>query len=210
MPHELALKHAGCFDAVLVDAPCSGESLFAKRSDDRSDVSDGEVKRCSKRQKKILDSAVVLLRGGGRILYSTCTYSKEENEEVVQDFLKRYPYFQLVKEQRRWPHQDQVVGGYCALLQDTREDELRKDLKVEFGHGLVRQGAQRWNKEQELELLFRAGEYQPAKEQYLSREEAIEKLNDYNKKSLFKSIGEKEVGIYYDCHPLLLLRKSLF
>ena len=69
---------------------------------------------CAARQKEILDNAAVMLKPGGTIVYSTCTFSKEENEDVIEYFLERHPDFTLEEMERFWPHK---VDGEGHLWQ---------------------------------------------------------------------------------------------
>lgn len=94
-PEILCEKLAGLFDKVLVDAPCSGEGMFRKNSDAQTQWSVEYVKSCAKRQLLILESAKNALKSGGVLVYSTCTFSIEENEEVINQFLKDNPNFTL-------------------------------------------------------------------------------------------------------------------
>ena len=95
-PKQIAEEMSGWFDKVLVDAPCSGEGMFKKHEKAMEDWSLEHVQACAQRQKQVLDSAYATLKEGGILVYSTCTYAMEENEEVVADFLKRYPDMELV------------------------------------------------------------------------------------------------------------------
>ena len=83
------------FDLTLVDAPCSGEGMFRKSEDALSMWSEENVRACAARQTGILEDAAATVRGGGYLLYSTCTFSLEENEEQVAAFLARHPDFSL-------------------------------------------------------------------------------------------------------------------
>jgi NOL1/NOP2/fmu family ribosome biogenesis protein len=85
------------FDKVIVDAPCSGEGMFRKEAAAVENWSQENVLSCAERQKKILESAASTVKPGGKIAYSTCTYSYEENEFVIKDFLQNHPDFRLVK-----------------------------------------------------------------------------------------------------------------
>ena len=95
-PDRLCEKLQGYFDKVLVDAPCSGEGMFRKEPSARKEWSEQAVLDCAKRQAKILDSAKDAVREGGELVYSTCTFSLEENERQIDEFLKRNPDFELV------------------------------------------------------------------------------------------------------------------
>lgn len=83
------------FDGIVVDAPCSGEGMFRKDENARNEWSPDHVILCANRQDGILDCAAEMLRNGGRIAYSTCTFSPEENEQTVERFLKRHPEFHV-------------------------------------------------------------------------------------------------------------------
>jgi 16S rRNA C967 or C1407 C5-methylase (RsmB/RsmF family) len=141
------------FDKILIDAPCSGESLFAKRADRRTDVFDREVKNCVQIQKQLLNSALKLLKAGGQILYSTCTYSRDENEDMVAGFVAEHEDLRLLKSGRRWPHVDQVPGGYWALIQNTTaEISPRNPAKTLFGNweGVLWSAGLHWDGEVDL------------------------------------------------------------
>ena len=88
-PDRLAELLPEYFDTVLVDAPCSGEGMFRKTPSAADEWSPEHVRSCAVRQGLILDSAARLVRPGGRIVYSTCTFSPEENEDCVAAFLER-------------------------------------------------------------------------------------------------------------------------
>ena len=90
-PGKLALRFPAFFDKILVDAPCSGEGMFRKDPKTREQWSPENVSRCATRQQEILESAVRMLAPGGRMVYSTCTFSPEEDEETICRFLKNHP-----------------------------------------------------------------------------------------------------------------------
>ena len=94
-PDILCEKLANRFDKVLVDAPCSGEGMFRKNSDAQIEWSEEHVRSCAERQLLILNSAKNALKSGGVMVYSTCTFSYEENEGVITQFLKENPDFEL-------------------------------------------------------------------------------------------------------------------
>ena len=74
----------GFFDLVLVDAPCSGEGMFRKDPQAREEWSPDNVQLCSARQKRIMDKAGALVKGGGYLVYSTCTFNEQENEDMIR------------------------------------------------------------------------------------------------------------------------------
>ncbi len=85
----------GCFDAVLVDAPCSGEGMFRKEEVALTQWSEELVHECAERGAMILNNAAKAVRPGGRLVYSTCTFAPEENEIQVIRFLQSHPDFEL-------------------------------------------------------------------------------------------------------------------
>ena len=94
-PDALCRQLAGQFDRVLADAPCSGEGMFRKNCEAQTEWSVEHVKSCAERQLHILNSAKLALKPGGVLVYSTCTFSPEENEGVITAFLKENPDFSL-------------------------------------------------------------------------------------------------------------------
>lgn len=95
-PDQIAKALPCSFDKVLVDAPCSGEGMFKKHEQAMEDWSEEQVQFCAVRQREILRSAYEVLRPGGIMVYSTCTYSKEENEETIAAFLSEFPDMELI------------------------------------------------------------------------------------------------------------------
>ena len=135
-PEMLAQRLEGQFDRVLIDAPCSGEGMFRKEEAAVTDWSPETVQMCAQRQKQILHSGARLVRPGGRLVYSTCTFAPEENEQVVAWFLQEHPEFQaeiveapwfLSGENgtfRLWPHKLLGEGHFAAVLRKTGEQEI--------------------------------------------------------------------------------------
>lgn len=126
-PDELAARWPGCFDAVLADAPCSGEGMFRREPESRKEWTPAAPQGCAIRQAAILDAAASLLRPGGRLVYATCTLNEIENEDTVKAFLSRHPDFRLcpfclpdVSAPEGcftcWPHLFRGEGQFCALL----------------------------------------------------------------------------------------------
>ncbi len=92
----------GYFDAVLVDAPCSGEGMFRKEPQTLTEWSVDNIRLCAARQAEILDNAAHAVRAGGRLVYSTCTFAPEENEAAVARFLRDHPDFTLERIDVPW------------------------------------------------------------------------------------------------------------
>jgi len=136
-PDALAKKWEGYFDGVLCDAPCSGEGMFRRDPDSRTQWASGSPAGCAKRQAEILDQAAKLVRPGGRLVYSTCTFNRAENEETILAFLARHPEFVIEDFHlegigdsesgmiRVWPHKVDGDGHFAAKLRkagDSRQD----------------------------------------------------------------------------------------
>lgn len=84
------------FDMIMVDAPCSGEGMFRKDDTAIDEWSIENVNKCAVRQAEILENAAIMLKNGGYIVYATCTFSLEENEMTVDNFLSNHPEFEIV------------------------------------------------------------------------------------------------------------------
>ena len=121
---ELPKLFSGIFDLVIADVPCSGEGMFRKSSEALSEWSEENVAACAKRQKEIMKNASPLVKPGGYLLYSTCTYSLEENEMIIDEFLCDNPDYELVpvKEALHRATRDGIVfdGAKCENLNLTR------------------------------------------------------------------------------------------
>ena len=96
-------RHAGGFDRVLVDAPCTGIGTWRRNPDARSRLTETDLAELVVRQAELLDDAAALVRKGGRLVYATCSLFPEENEAQVQSFLGRHAAFALVPLARAWP-----------------------------------------------------------------------------------------------------------
>ncbi len=118
MPDALARLLPNFFDAVMVDAPCSGEGMFRKDPNAGKEWSVEHVRACANRQREILRCAEKLTAPGGRLVYSKCTFSPEEDEENARWFVNNFPRFRLVRELKLYPHTSGGEGHYAALFQD--------------------------------------------------------------------------------------------
>lgn len=135
-PARLAERFIDFFDRVLVDAPCSGEGMFRKEEAAVTDWSVETVQMCADRQRQILHSAAQMVRPGGRLVYSTCTFAPEENEETVGAFLEAHPDFYPEKVDAPWfiqsdyesfrllPHKLKGEGHFAAVLRRKGEEEV--------------------------------------------------------------------------------------
>lgn len=113
-PENLASEFAGYFDKILVDAPCSGEGMFRKNEEACAEWSPENVELCAKRQDAVLACAAEMLRPGGRLVYSTCTFAPEEDEGTISRFLKEYPDFSIEKTERP----KGFISGVGAWVED--------------------------------------------------------------------------------------------
>lgn len=115
----LAQRFPDYFDAVLVDAPCSGEGMFRKEPSAVASWSAENVAGCALRQRAILDNAADMVRCGGTLVYSTCTFAEEEDEIQVDEFLKRRPDFTLERTVKLYPHRVAGEGHFAARFKRT-------------------------------------------------------------------------------------------
>lgn len=95
-PTSIAKTFPVYFDQVLVDAPCSGEGMFRKDPDAMSYWTPDYPIACANRQREILSEAVKVLKPGGELIYSTCTFAPEEDEQMIAWLLATYPAFEIV------------------------------------------------------------------------------------------------------------------
>ncbi|MCR8631131.1 RsmF rRNA methyltransferase first C-terminal domain-containing protein [Paenibacillus radicis (ex Xue et al. 2023)] len=95
-PEKLQRPFESYFDKILIDAPCSGEGMFRKEEDMAKAWQPDWVKKYAEMQRELLKQAAVMLRAGGRIVYSTCTFSPEENEAMIAEFLEAHPRFKVL------------------------------------------------------------------------------------------------------------------
>ncbi len=141
---RIARQFPEYFDLVVVDAPCSGEGMFRKGDIAVQEWSPENVERCAVRQSEILDRAALTVKRGGYLLYSTCTYSLQENEMNVDRFLRTHPEYELVPVSERvrsctspgvdfegctcrnisytrrfYPHVGRGEGQFMALMRNT-------------------------------------------------------------------------------------------
>ena len=205
-PQKLAEHFTDYFDRVMLDAPCSGEGMFRKSMVARKEWEPGSPKSCAVRQKTILDQAARMVKPGGCIAYTTCTFSVEENEGVITNFLDNHPEFDLKtipqvpgftpsnpewlglsrdhkisQTMRIWPHNSVGEGHFIALL-----------IKNESTQSIHK------NPRQKIDTYRRRSDN--------SREtsNAIKLLEEFSQKVLSFSFQDKEIifqGSYLYCLP---------
>lgn len=147
-PDKLAKHFPLYFDRIVVDAPCSGEGMFRKDEVAQEEWSLENVEICANRQQGILEEAAKMLKPGGRIVYSTCTFAPEENEQAISTFIMNHDEFEIEevtayagfkpgrrewtgndvdgieKTYRLWPHHIQGEGHYVAVLRKKQDLEF--------------------------------------------------------------------------------------
>jgi len=150
-PKNVSNAYANTFDVVLVDAPCSGEGMFRKGEDMVESWNPSLNQMCADRQLEILENANISLKQGGILIYSTCTYSKLENEDVVNTFISKHNYefvkfthcfatgINMPSAARLYPHIVKGEGQFVVVLKKKEENtelptsrlKIQKHLKTE-------------------------------------------------------------------------------
>lgn len=118
-PKQLEKVFPSLFDAVLCDAPCSGEGMFRKNSRAADEWTKEGVYSCALRQSHILESAWNMVRPGGILQYSTCTFNLEENEKTILAFLERHPDMEILKPEVEFGRSGYAIGShteYCVRI----------------------------------------------------------------------------------------------
>ncbi len=154
-PNKLEKVFPSFFDRIIVDAPCSGEGMFRKEPQVANEWSLSQVDVCANRQGLILESADKMLAENGIMVYSTCTFSPEENEMVIEKFISNHPEYILIKPEihhffsagipdwsesknpdlsktmHLFPHKIKGEGHFIAVLKKTSsENSKTKELKT--------------------------------------------------------------------------------
>ncbi len=126
-PDELAKVFSDYFDKIIVDAPCSGEGMMRKDETAVREWSRANVAQCITRQREILEAAAGMLKEGGRLIYSTCTFEYGENDGQIADFLSRHGDYRLIEAETLYPHIVKGEGHYCAVLERCGQSTPRAD-----------------------------------------------------------------------------------
>ncbi len=154
-PERLAERWGAVFDRVLIDAPCSGEGMFRKNAAAQAEWSIAHVQGCAMRQGRILEHAARLVKGGGLLVYSTCTFAPEENEQRIAAFLAAHPDWELMdfpkhhgiapaqrqwaepvlpeleRAVRLWPHRVRGEGHFIAVLRKMGDDQPPRRASID-------------------------------------------------------------------------------
>ncbi|HBE69652.1 MAG TPA: hypothetical protein DDW52_16020 [Planctomycetaceae bacterium] len=139
----LAGATGSLFDCVLVDAPCSGQSMVARGKQSMASFTTDQVAHSAARQHRIVGSAAKMVRPGGRLVYSTCTFAYEENEAIIEPLLEsgrwqpapipsgleQYASPVAAGCYRLWPHRDRCAGGFAAALVSTGHQQADIDTQ---------------------------------------------------------------------------------
>ena len=129
--NNLRKLFTGYFDKVVIDAPCSGQGMFRKDEVAITDWSYAKVLECQSIQKEIIRDGYDMLKNGGVLVYSTCTFAKEENEDVINEFISEYENAKLIEMQRIWPHKVSGEGHFVAKIQKLENEDCNvKYIKI--------------------------------------------------------------------------------
>jgi 16S rRNA C967 or C1407 C5-methylase (RsmB/RsmF family)/NOL1/NOP2/fmu family ribosome biogenesis protein len=166
---------SGFFDLVVVDAPCSGEGLFRRDPQARLEWSQDNVNLCSARQQRIMDIAGELVKADGYLIYSTCTYNEQENEEIIKFIVGEFSYEPVriplnedwkITESiistdegefygyRFYPHQVQGEGFFVSVLKRSSQSHDASPSKTkDFKHPHLKRGTSKQKEFLQKEIM---------------------------------------------------------
>lgn len=167
-PDKLAKIFKGFFDKILIDAPCSGEGMFRKNHDAVQYWNLDYPIQCANRQKEIIEQAMKMLKHNGKIIYSTCTFSPEEDEQIVEwmtnrfklkiDPIKKYsgmssgnPQWskrkddKLLNTVRIFPHKFKGEGHFIAKMTNEVSNTTNKRIKRHLKSNLSNDDKKLWD-----------------------------------------------------------------
>ena len=172
-PNNLAKHFPRFFDKILIDAPCSGEGMFRKNNDAIQYWNADYPSQCATRQKEIIEQAVKMLKPGGKIIYSTCTFAPEEDEQIVEwmkdtydfsiDPIKKYDGMlsgkpkwadgneELTNTVRLFPNHFKGEGHFVSKLSSNDEGNAKK-IKHRLQSNLSNDDKKLWNEFKEANL----------------------------------------------------------
>lgn len=125
-PEKMEKPFGEFFDKIMVDAPCSGEGMFRKDDVAIQEWSVEHTEACAVRQLGILESAYKMLKPGGNLVYSTCTFAKAENEDVCSEFARLHPDMEIIFMHRLMPHKVKGEGHFSALMRKGGNEGSKK------------------------------------------------------------------------------------
>ena len=183
-PQKLSAVFPGFFDKILVDAPCSGEGMFRKNEDACTEWSLDNVRLCGERQDEILDCAASMLKPGGRIVYSTCTFAPMENEGSIYRFLNRQGSFHTVSVK---VYEGMSTGNIDWYLSDKTVGEVEETNRADMSEQISKT-IRLWP-----HLLKGEGHYLAV----LEKEGDLSDYQGYCKNAPEKGINDKECEDFY-------------
>ncbi|MBP6986613.1 MAG: RsmB/NOP family class I SAM-dependent RNA methyltransferase [Alphaproteobacteria bacterium] len=108
-------RQTGRFDRVLIDVPCSGSGTWRRNPDLKNRFNENDLNELVEKQREIMENAYPLLKSGGVLVYATCSLYREENEDQIENFLRKHPEFEILPVPEVW---ERCVGGSCPVTTD--------------------------------------------------------------------------------------------
>ena len=167
-PDDIAKSCNGLFDAIIADVPCSGEGMIRKTLFNTGDLSEQSVAACAARAQKILDECDKCLKAGGIMLFSTCTFNRDENEEQVTRFISEYGYvpvmpaefpefarhgFDLPEAMRFFPQDGGGEGHFAVLLRKPDSFNAQTQVSIKKRKNGISDGDKRKNSAANKKIL---------------------------------------------------------
>ena len=200
-PEKMEKTFEKFFDKIVVDAPCSGEGMFRKDPAAIAEWSIEHTHACANRQLSILLSAEKMLKDGGRICYSTCTFAREENELLCERFINEAEDISLVEMHRMMPHKIKGEGHFCAVFEKHGEGK-RKSREIK---AMVNKEHEKLFREFEKENLntFLKGDFVSFGEVLYLLPEGFGSLDKIRCVCAGTELGEVRKGRFIPAHHLL-------
>lgn len=184
--------------------------MFRKNPEEAiGEWSEENVKMCAARQAEILDEAAKMLRPGGRLVYSTCTFSEEEDEGQVFDYIKRHPEMRLLKSEKLLPHKAAGEGHFAALIQKEESAEDGESGAVRALRPRVsREGERMWRAFEKEFLRVRMENLHEAGGMLYALPEGIFDWRDLRVLRAGVRLGEVKNGRFEPSHSLAMCLKA--
>lgn len=116
------------FDKIILDAPCSGEGMMRKNEIAIKQWSKKLINNCSIVDKQLIDDCYKMLKNNGQIIYSTCTYATEENEDIIKYAKEKYPDLKIIEQKKIYHHMNIGEGQFFAILQKNNDDLVCENI----------------------------------------------------------------------------------